>query len=283
MLMSGGDDVGPSYECIIEIRRDYMTTTGHATVVGVFEDYAAAERTINELRRAGFNDDQIGYVVRDIRDTTSTVTGGQKTLAGEGAATGAISGGVVGGVLGAAAALLIPGFGPAIAGGILATTLGGAAIGAAAGGILGALAGMGIPEEEARYYQSAFEAGRLLVTVQAPGRQREALDILKRNGAYDANTRSGASDPNIQAGMYDPNAPHLAREDKIYMDPGRNDPTKMGMETSGPTASGSGEYDPTRTNVGADDPSIRPGVDDPENTAPRVYEHPPHANNADDQ
>src|SRR5215469_9273159 len=177
MLMSGGDDVGPSYECIIEIRRDYMTTTGHATVVGVFEDYAAAERTINELRRAGFNDDQIGYVVRDIRDTTSTVTGGQKTLAGEGAATGAISGGVVGGVLGAAAALLIPGFGPAIAGGILATTLGGAAIGAAAGGILGALAGMGRSEEHTSELQSAFEAGRLLVTVQAPGRQREALDI----------------------------------------------------------------------------------------------------------
>ena len=257
-----------------------MTTTGHATVVGVFEDYAVAERAIDELRRAGFNDDQIGYVVRDNRDTTGTVTGGQKTLAGEGAATGAISGGVVGGVLGAAAALLIPGFGPAIAGGILATTLGGAAIGAAAGGILGALAGMGIPEEEARYYQSAFEGGRLLVTVQAPGRQREALDILQHNGAYDATTRSGASDPNIQAGMYNPNAPHLARGDETYMDSGRNDPTKMG--TSGPTASGSGEYDPTRTNVGAYDPSIRPGVDDPENTAPRVDGYPPRTNNADD-
>ncbi len=70
-----------------------MTTTGRSTVVGVFEDRAAAERAIDELRRAGFNDDQIGYVVRDNRGTTDTVTGGQKTLAGEGAATGAISGG----------------------------------------------------------------------------------------------------------------------------------------------------------------------------------------------
>src|SRR2546421_8405330 len=147
-----------------------MTTTGRATVVGVFEDRAAAERAIEELRQAGFNDDQIGYVVRDNRGTTDTVPGGQKTLAGEGAATGAISGGVVGGVLGAAAALLIPGFGPAIAGGILATTLGGAAIGAAAGGIIGALTGLGVPEEEARYYQREFEAGRTIVTVKAGNR-----------------------------------------------------------------------------------------------------------------
>ncbi len=270
-----------------------MTTTGRSTVVGVFEDRAAAERAIDELRRAGFNDDQIGYVVRDNRGTTDTVTGGQKTLAGEGAATGAISGGVVGGVLGAAAALLIPGFGPAIAGGILATTLGGAAIGAAAGGILGALVGMGIPEEEARYYQGAFEAGRVLVTVQAPGRQREALDMLQRNGAYDATTRSEASEPNAQAGMYDPNmqrsgtydpnAPRPAREDETYTGSGRTDPTKMGTGTSDPTATGSGDYDPTRTNVGAYDPSIRPGVNDPENTAPRVYEHPPRTDNADDE
>ena len=240
-----------------------MTTTGRSTVVGVFEDRAAAERAIEELRRDGFNDDQIGYVVRDNRSTTDTVTGGQKTLAGEGAATGAISGGVVGGVLGAAAALLIPGFGPAIAGGILATTLGGAAIGAAAGGLLGALVGIGIPEEEARYYQSAFEAGSVIVTVQAPDRQREALDILHRYGAYDATTRSETYDPNAQAGIYDPdmqrsgtydpNAPRLSREDETYTDSGRNEP------------------------------SIRPGVNDPENTAPRTYETPPRTDNADNE
>src|SRR5256885_2709823 len=128
-----------------------MTTTGRSTVVGVFEDRAAAERAIEELRQAGFNDDQIGYVVRDNRGTTDTVPGGQKTLAGEGAATGAISGGVVGGVLGAAAALLIPGFGPAIAGGILLATFGAAGIGALAGSIKGTLVSIGVPEEEARH------------------------------------------------------------------------------------------------------------------------------------
>ncbi|BDI16740.1 hypothetical protein ANSO36C_25420 [Nostoc cf. commune SO-36] len=50
--------------------------------------------------------------------------------------------------------LAIPGVGPVLAGGAvataLATTLAGGAIGAAAGGIVGALVGLGIPEDIAR-------------------------------------------------------------------------------------------------------------------------------------
>jgi uncharacterized protein (TIGR02271 family) len=49
---------------------------------------------------------------------------------------------------------------------------------------------MGVPEEEARYYQGEFEQGRTIVTVRADGRQQEAIDILRRHGAYDATTRS---------------------------------------------------------------------------------------------
>jgi uncharacterized protein (TIGR02271 family) len=90
---------------------------------------------------------------------------------------------------------LIPGFGPAIAGGILAATLGGAAIGAAAGGLLGALTGMGVPEEEARYYESEFQAGRIILTVQADGRRDEAINILRRYGAYDAASRGDQMTP----------------------------------------------------------------------------------------
>jgi hypothetical protein len=97
---------------------------------------------------------------------------------------GIVSGGIVGGLLGAAAALLIPGIGPAVAGGILVTALGGAAIGAVTGGLLGVFADMGIPEEEAHHYRRELAAGRTLVTVQVEeGRAQEALDILRRNGA----------------------------------------------------------------------------------------------------
>lgn len=89
------------------------------------------------------------------------------TQAGPFAAAGAITTGLVGGVIGAAAALLIPGFGLAIAGGIIATTIGGAAIGAAAGGLIGALMGMDITEEEAHHYEHHFKSGRILVIVKA--------------------------------------------------------------------------------------------------------------------
>jgi hypothetical protein len=101
-----------------------------------------------------------------------------------GGGEGIVSGGIAGGFLGAAAALLIPGIGPAVAGGILVTTLGGAALGAVTGGLLGAFTDMGIPEDEAHLYRHELEAGHMLVTVQAePERVQEVMDILHRNGA----------------------------------------------------------------------------------------------------
>ena len=47
---------------------------------------------------------------------------------------------------------------------------------------------LGLPEEEAQYYQNELDAGRIIVTVQADGRQEEARTILESNGAYDFNT-----------------------------------------------------------------------------------------------
>src|SRR5436190_127027 len=152
-----------------------LDQTQRSTVVGVFQDRTAAEMAVQHLRDGGFRDDQIGIVAHNgtmSGDRIGTTETGSKVP--EGAATGA----VIGGILGAAAALLIPGIGPVVAGGILAATLGGAALGAAAGGLLGALTNMGVPEEEAQYYQGEFEQGRTIVTVRTSDRQREAIDIL---------------------------------------------------------------------------------------------------------
>lgn len=198
--------------------------TERITAVGVFTERSLADDAIEELRNAGFKSDQIGFVSPD-RDTTAAVapvapligTGPAGTTMGGPApiapvyvptdetaipgeskagatATGAVSGGVIGGVLGAVAALLIPGFGPAIAGGILAAVLGGVAIGAVAGGLIGALTSIGVPEDEARFYQDELNAGRTLVTVKADNRYDEALGILRHNGAYDATTRPATTD-----------------------------------------------------------------------------------------
>jgi hypothetical protein len=100
---------------------------------------------------------------------------------------------VLGGVIGASAALLIPGVGPVVSGGLLATALAGAATGAAtgavAGGVTGALVGLGIPEDEAKYYDEQFREGRTLMTVKADDRYDDAGDIIRRRRGYDYETR----------------------------------------------------------------------------------------------
>ena len=212
-----------------------MTMTDRSTVVGVFELRSEADAAIYELQRAGFRDEQIGFIVRN-EDTgaATTVEDGNTTEAAPGAAVGAVSGGIIGGVIGAAAALLIPGIGPAIAGGILVTVLGGAAIGAAAGGIVGALVGMGVPEEEAHYYAGEFHSGRTLVTVRADGRQQEAINILHHYGGYDAGTRPGQVQQ-VQAPTYT-QADHVA-VGRPTGDPGTYNPNTQADQMAEPASS----------------------------------------------
>ena len=155
------------------------------TVVGLFADLPAAERGIQALKAAGFSEQQIGVAVRD-QQQQQELREGTGTQAAEGAATGAVSGGVLGSVVGLLAgvgALAIPGIGPIIAGGVLASTLAGAGIGAAAGGIVGALAGMGVPDEDARHFERGFQQGGVLVTVEARTDVERARQALLASGA----------------------------------------------------------------------------------------------------
>ncbi|MBO0784241.1 MAG: hypothetical protein J2P37_36005, partial [Ktedonobacteraceae bacterium] len=110
----------------------------------------------------------------------------EKEAAGKGQqGTGAVTGGLLGGLLGAAAAFLVPGIGPVIAGGVLVGLLSGAAMGGVAGGFLGAFVEMGVPEEQARYFEREFRAGRAILTVKIENRRQELLvrNIVQRHGA----------------------------------------------------------------------------------------------------
>ena len=159
---------------------DELQDTGR-TVVGLFSRRSDAESAIRELKNAGFSDDRIGVALQDPneqRDLLET-TGGS---AAEGAAAGALSGGLVGGLIGLLGSLLIPGVGPIVVGGVLASTLTGAGVGAATGGIIGALVGMGVPEADAEHFDRGLRSGRTLVTVNAGARTDEALGILERHG-----------------------------------------------------------------------------------------------------
>jgi uncharacterized protein (TIGR02271 family) len=154
--------------------------------VGVFENRADAEKAIEDLHRAGFRDSQIGIVAREKGRVTKKTSKGEETHAGEGAAAGAVAGAGVGALVGLGiAAGVIPVIGPAIAGGTLAVVLANAAGGAALAGAAGALIGLGIPEDDAKYYERELKAGRTIVTVRATTRLEEAREILRRHHGYD--------------------------------------------------------------------------------------------------
>jgi hypothetical protein len=159
-----------------------MTAAVPRTVVGVFTDPKQAEGAVEELRGAGFRPDQIGVAVRheEAMDSGPPAT---ETKAADGGVTGVLTGGALGALLGVAAAGLIPGIGPVLGLGILAAG-GGVAAGAVAGGLIGTLIGLGIPEEEAHYYQREVQQGRTLVTVKADDRYNGPVEVLRRHGAY---------------------------------------------------------------------------------------------------
>lgn len=173
-----------------------MANTQRTTLVAAFEDRLKAERAVDELEQAGFAADDLGYAIRGadaVQGGMITDTQGAKDR--KGAMTGMATGAGLGAVLGAAAALLIPGVGPVVAGGVLAMALGGAVAGTAVGGIFGAMTGLGISEDEARFYEREFQSGRAIVTVKAGTRAAEAATILRRHGGYDLQNRPIAEIP----------------------------------------------------------------------------------------
>lgn len=169
-------------------------------VVAVFADRGEAEIAIDALHQAGFPQDHLGFAIRgDDAVRGGMITDAEGTKDGKGAAAGMVTGGLVGGVL-AAAAVMIPVAGPVLAGGIIAAFFGGAVAGTMVGGLLGAMVGLGVSEEEAKYYQTHFNEGKAIVAVRAGDRAAEARDILTRHGG--SHVHSAGSSPVQTGGVF---------------------------------------------------------------------------------
>ena len=155
-----------------------MTAKNEPILIGVFQDSRKAQEAVRALRQAGYDDAHIGVLSRHSEgsDTAAKVA--------TGAAVGA-------GTVGGAAALwslamsfgVLPVIGPIIAAGPLAAALISAAGGAAAGGVVGALAGYGLSDDDAEYYEGELKAGRTLVTLHTEHQAAEAWRILQSYGA----------------------------------------------------------------------------------------------------
>src|SRR5262249_17891934 len=143
-----------------------------------------------ELQEAGFSNGDISILIPE----GSRISPEKSTKMPEGAATGAAAGGALGGVVGLLAGvgtIAIPGLGPFIAAGPIL-----AALGATAGGLTGALVGLGMPECEAKQYESRLAGGKLLVSVHTDYDDQRAMarEILERCGAESIAT-AGESEP----------------------------------------------------------------------------------------
>lgn len=189
------------------------------TVIGLFDSVDDARRVVQELIDYGFESDAISMVTREngqyVTERGDEGTSGVALGAGAGATIGGLGGLMVG-----LAALAIPGIGPVIAAGPLATTLAGAGLGAAAGGIIGALTDLGIPEEAAHYYAEGVRRGGALVSVATGDDMAdEVAEIMARYGAVDIDERverwraSGWT-------HFDPNTrPYQATDPRPFIDP----------------------------------------------------------------
>lgn len=163
-----------------------MPTRKKHAVVGVFETRERAERVMEDLKAAGFDEDKIGMVHRNAEGKLEKTGAADETYAEEGAVAGAVAGAAGGALVGAGIiAGVIPVIGPVLAIGTLGTVLLNAAGGAAIAGIAGALIGWGVPEEDAGFYENEVKSGRYLVTVDAGSRAAEARDVMYRRGGFD--------------------------------------------------------------------------------------------------
>ncbi len=162
-------------------------TTKTTTTVGVFPTRAAADKAVADLKAAGYRDNQIGLVGKDASGKTVKTDGSgtKDSNAGEGAAIGAAAGAATGTAIGVGVlAGVIPVVGPVLAIGTLGTILLNAVGGAAVAGLAGALVGWGIPDEDAKYYESEVKAGRFLVTVERGTRNDDPALLFERHGGY---------------------------------------------------------------------------------------------------
>ena len=215
-----------------------MTLGHHKRAVGTFSNYQDAEVAVSELRDSGFPMDRLSVIGRDTDRAADIANAGNPmgdqgkqvahdTQADEGAKKGAATGGALGGLTGllvGIGALAIPGIGPVMLGGALATalatTLAGGAIGAAAGGLVGALVGLGIPEDRARIYNDRVSRGDYLLIVDGSEDEvRRAETVLSHRGIQEWGVYNATAHENADRTTYPSGAGYTASETTTRRDP----------------------------------------------------------------
>ena len=198
------------------------------TISRLYDSYADAQRALTSLEAAGVPHSDLSIVANNSDNWYNADKKVDRDRDGvddraEGAATGAGIGAGLGGAAGLLAGLgllAIPGLGPVVAAGWLASTALGATAGAATGGVVGALTQAGISDEEAPLYAEGVRRGGTLVSARVPDADRARFEEILNQSAVNLRDRSAAWQ---KAGWksYDPSAQpygpdEVRRERQLY-------------------------------------------------------------------
>jgi hypothetical protein len=206
------------------------------TIVRLFDRPVDALRAVDRLRAMGIDEDDISLVANNregwydengLRHDRLSGRDGGVAKRGmkdddrdgdddrlEGAGDGATAGGLIGGGAGLLAGLgmlAVPGLGPVVAAGWLASTAAGAAAGAIAGGVIGGIVGAltheGVEKKDAEVYAESIRRGGAVVVVRNQGaRRRDIEQALSDYNSADAGLRGDYYRSSGWAG-YDETAP----------------------------------------------------------------------------
>lgn len=198
----------------------------------LYDNYSDATRAVSELERAGVPHDDISIVANNVEGWYRDDDDGSRRVDRDrdgvddragGTAAGAGIGAVVGGAAGLLAGLgmlAIPGLGPVVAAGWLASTALAAVVGGTAGGLIGALTQSGVSEEDANVYAEGVRRGGTLVTARVPDAERSRYEAVLDRSAVNIRQRATLYQ---QSGWtrFDPNAPvyteeQIRRERELY-------------------------------------------------------------------
>ena len=187
------------------------------TVIALFDDIRHAHAAVDDLRRSNnFTNRDITLMAHDadnrysryLQEHDVRVEKKTGTEADKGAAAGAGIGAVVGGIAGflvGTGVIFLPGLGPVLAAGPLASTLLGIAGGAVAGGLVGGLVGLGIPEKEAHRYAEGLRRGGTLVVLRTEDKHvDDASRILAKHHPVDIEKRADVWREQGWSGRFEP-------------------------------------------------------------------------------
>lgn len=164
-------------------------------VIAVFETSVEARATAADMQARGFGQ----YISVIGRDNEGRLEAGGPVNQGDemekSAAVGAATGATLG-LLASSALLVIPGLGPVLFVGAVASGITGGIV----GGLVGAMTGWGIKEDHAQQYEEDLRAGRTLIMAKGdPLRLAEIEEHLEKSPAMRVTLHAESADSHVDA------------------------------------------------------------------------------------